>query len=58
MTPPALAKSIAEAEKVWLEVEKRIKPAVLEIAVRGDSGPLVVHFGSGQYKEATATRKL
>ena len=52
------SEEMQRAERVWAEVEKKLKPAVMEIAVRRDSGPLVVQFGSGEFKEATASRKL
>lgn len=53
-----MSAEMERAEKVWAEVEKRLKPAVMETAVRRDSGSIVLRFGSGEFKEGDAIRKL
>lgn len=53
-----MSAEMERAERVWAEVEKKLKPVVMEISVRRDSGPVTIQFGSGEFKEASATRKL
>lgn len=53
-----MSEEMERAEKVWEQVAAKLKPAVMEIAVRRDSGPLTVRFAAGEFKEADATRRL
>ena len=47
-----------KVEEVWKKVEEKIRPAVREMVLRKDSGPVIIHFGSGELKSSTAQRTL
>lgn len=53
-----MSAEMERAERLWAEVERVLKPAVMEISVRRDSGPVLVEFNSGEYQRAKATRNL
>lgn len=55
MTNPS---DLERAHEVWRVVDEKVKLAVLEIAVRRDSGKIEIHFGSGEFKAANKTVTL
>jgi hypothetical protein len=53
-----MSEEMERAEKIWQQVAARLKPAVMETVVRRDSGSIVLRFGSGEFKEGDAIKKI